>query len=281
MKIFFFLFSIIWTYELVGQTASFYADAMINALEPAHRVYAAEKFDSLFAERISQDNSFTDGLEDLPYVSNQSAEDGAFRILSWQVDAGEGKFNYVGYVQLSDGALHRFDSATGRAGHKVDDMTNITDWSGGLVYKILSAEDGNYMLTFRMLDAFTKVKTLEPLMISDEEVHIGKPGTFDADRRGSSARIALVHSADSNAQITYEPASQRFIFDHLIAVQGRLEGQGPTYVPDGSYKAFEYQDGNWVYIDKLYNQTNDGPLNPSNRETLNQNLFEGGNKKKN
>lgn len=281
MKFFLFLLSLIGTYGLVGQTESFYADAMINALEPAHRVFAAEKFDSLFAERISQENSFVDDLKDLPYVSNQSSEDGAFRILSWQVDAGEGKFNYAGYVQLSDGTLHRFDSATGRAGHKVDDMTNITDWSGGLVYKILSAEDGIYMLTFRMLDAFTKVKTLEPLMISSEEVYIGKPGRFNLNRKGSSARIALVHSADSNAQITYEPASQRFIFDHLIAVQGRLEGQGPTFVPDGSYKAFEYQDGSWVYIDKLYNQTNDGPLNPTIRERLNQNLFEEGNKKKN
>ena len=199
------------------------------------------------------------------------ADDGAFRVISWQVDEGNGTYKYVGYIQLKNGLIRKFDSEKGRVTHKSDNPCSVEDWTGGLVYKILSAEDGYYLLTFKMIDAFTKVKTLEPISIN-EGITLGRPGAFDINRRGASARLSLVHSADSNAQITYESSTRRFIFDHLIAVQGRMEGQGPTFVPDGSYRAFEYQDGGWTYIDKLYDQVNDGPLDPTRKQKLDNRL---------
>ncbi len=262
----------IFSTSLAGQSIAFFADAMVNASMPAHRVYAAERFDSLFLERISQSESFQDDLADLSFVSVQYDDARSLRVLSWQIDEGEGNFGYRGYVQLGDSQFQRFSSRTGRETYRSNRKTSIEDWAGGLVYKILTVEDGLYLLTFRMVDQFTKVKTLEPLSIEEGKVMIGRPGTFDLNKRGSSARIALEHSADSNTQITYEPSTQRFIFDNLIAVQGRLQGQGPTFVPDGSYRAFEYNEGSWKYIDKLYSEVNRGPLDPNSRKKLDTRL---------
>ncbi len=263
---------LIFTSSLVGQSISFYGDAMINASIPEHRRYAAERFDSLFVDRIATEDSFQDGLEDLSFISVQYDDARSLRVISWQIDEGEGNFGYQGYVQQSDGNLQGFNSQKGRDTYKSNRQGALEDWAGGLVYKVLTAVDGIYLLTFQMVDEFTKVKTLEPLSIEDGHIMIGRPGSFDINRRGASARIALEHSVDSNTQITYEPTSQRFIFDHLIAVQGRLQGQGPTYVPDGSYRAFEYEDGAWKYIDKLYTEVNDGPLDPSAQQGLDTRL---------
>jgi len=254
---------------------------MINASMSEHRIYAAERFDSLFVDRISAEDSYQDRLEDLTFISVQYSDEESLRVISWQIDEGEGSFGYQGYVQLPDGELRGFNSQKGRENYKSNRQTNIEDWSGGLVYKVLTAEDGIYLLTFQMVDEFTKVKTLEPLSIEGGKIMIGRPGSFDINRKGSSARIALEHSVDSNTQITYEPSSKRFIFDHLIAVQGRLQGQGPTFVPDGSYRAFEYQDGVWKYIDKLYTEVNDGPLDPTAQQGLNTRLNNQKRRKKN
>ncbi len=272
MRYFLFICLLLLTTFVNGQSLSFFGDAMINASMPANRVFAAEKFESLFLDRITQENSFNDSFEDLAFISVQYDDANSLRVVSWQIDEGEGSFGYRGYVQLSDGSLHAFGSLTGHESYKGNSSVNIEDWKGGLVYKVLTADDGIYLLTFQMIDEFTKVKTLEPLAFDGDKIMIGRPGSFDINRRGSSARIALEHSMDSNTQITYEPSTKRFIFDHLIAVQGRLQGQGPTYVPDGSYRAFEYQDGSWKYIDKLYTEVNDGPLDPTGQRNLDTRL---------
>jgi len=85
--------------------------------------------------------------------------------------------------------------------------------------------------------------------------------------------MAMIYSADSNASITYDDVTDRLVFDNLITVQGRMPGQGPTKVPDGSYKAYEWQNDSWVYIDKLYTEINDGALDPARSKKLNKKLF--------
>ena len=71
----------------------------------------------------------------------------------------------------------------------------------------------------------------------------------------------------ANAYITKPVDLDQFIiYDHLSPTSPQLEGMYDFYVPDGSYDAFKWEKGKWVYIkdfdartgksklDKLYNK---------------------------
>ncbi len=263
-----------------SQSIAFYADVMVNADDPAHRKYAAEEFNRMFAEELEAPSTFKNNFDELPWISIQYPMDSSFRTITWQVDHGAGKYTYSGYLQTRDNALHKMGGPRGRATHDNNAEINFDQWRGGLVYKVLSIPESSpnyFLLTFSILDQFTKAKTLEPLSFVDNQVRLGKEGLFNipGDNRSLNARLAMRYSADTNASVTYEESSGRLVYDNLIVVQGRIPGQGPTYMPDGSYKAFEKDDsGKWVYVDKLYTQWNEGPLDAPGKKMLDNELFE-------
>lgn len=262
-----------------AQNIRFYADAMVNASEPQHRQYASEHFHDMFTAELEANDSFSKTYDDLPWISIQYPDDHSFRIISWQVDLGDGKYDYQGFVQIKDNNTFAIGSISKRESFDGNDILNVENWNGGLIYKIITTAHPDvryYALTYRVDDKYTKVKTLEPITISEDAVLIGKKGLFSgsSNTQNLSARMAMIYSADSNASITYEEESDRIVFDNLITVQGRMPGQGPTQVPDGSYKAYEWKDGSWSYIDKLYTETNQGALDQNKK--LDKRLFKKG-----
>jgi len=265
---------------ILTQTLAFYADVMVNADQAQHRRFAQERFEDLFSTELETSSSLTKSYTDMPSLSIQYPRDSSFRTITWQVDHGDGKHAYGGYLQTSDNQLYKIAGPRGRSTHDTNQEISFSAWSGGLVYKII--EDGQdpstyYLLTYRILNEFTKVKTLEPLMISDVEVTLGKQGFFEntGSNEKLNARLSLLYSIDANASIIYDTETDRLVFDNLVVVQGRLPGQGPTAVPDGSYKAYERSsNGHWTYIDKLYDHWNEGALDPVRKGKLNNELFD-------
>ena len=43
------------------------------------------------------------------------------------------------------------------------------------------------------------------------------------------------------------------VFEHLISQTGEPQKKY-TYIPDGDYEGLKWQDGKWVYIEKVFNQ---------------------------
>jgi hypothetical protein len=101
-------------------------------------------------------------------------------------------------------------------------------------------------------DKFTTTKTAEIFSIEDGKLRIGMPIFKDA--AGVKERLHLTYSSDANVTLNYNPELGVIIFDHLISRMGNIPGQGPTQLPDGSYSGYQYTEGNWVYVDKMYNQ---------------------------
>lgn len=263
-------------YSGQGQSLSFYADAMVNANLPENRKFAAKKFAILFEDELKKETSLTKSFSNIPSLSIQYPSDSTFRVITWQIDHGNGRYQYEGYLQTDKNQITKFGGRNGRNSHDNNSIIDLDQWKGGLVYKILTPKDrpnDYYLLTFRMINQFTKVKTLEPLAFVEEQFVIGKKGQFLNDEQSANltSRMALLYSADANAGINYDEATNRLIFDNLVVVQGRMPKQGPTAVPDGSYRAYELtKDGHWTYVDKLFDQVNSGPLNTGRGKLSNQ-----------
>lgn len=245
---------------LSGQDYRFYADVMVNASEAQHRQLAAERFESLFLEALNAEDSFKQSFEDLSWIAIQYPEDRSFRIISWQIDEGNGRYSYKGYFQNSDSSLLPFARDGAISSTQVDRSIPWPQWQGGIIYKILTipTSDGNdyYALTFNQIDAYTKQKSLEPIHLEDEVIVLGHQEIFEIQGRSQRAkRLTITYSADSNAAITYQSAARQLVVDHLVSIPGRIPGQGPTMAPDGSYVSYRMQDdGSWEYQEKLFDQ---------------------------
>jgi hypothetical protein len=231
--------------------------------------------------------SFTD----LPWISIQYPPDSLWRIITWQVDKGNDTFAYHGYWQdQKNGALTRIAGPRGRKTHDTNAEVPMANWRGALVYKIIRTNndlDHYYLLTYKQINQYTKVKTLEPLIFDDRGMVLGRKDLFNYDQnfeesgvgKQLSSRLSITYSVDANASIRYENDSDKWVFDHLIVVQGRIPGQGPTPVPDGSYRAFEWKNKSWKYQSKLFTQINDGPVNPNRAERLSNEIYKSKKKK--
>ncbi len=271
---------ILFLYAIQGftQDLGFYADVMINADRPEHRQFAAQKFQENLKEKLADEQSFDFSFEEMPWISIQYPDDRSFRVISWQLDLGGGNFDYRGFVQ-KPGSLFSMMGISGRSTTDINDEIPFEVWKGGIVYKILQVagqDDIYYLLSFAQQDQFTKVKSIEPFRFVKDRPVLGLKGHFinDTESRAPDARIVMKYSADSNAGFVYDDESGRIVFENLVLVQGRIPGQGPTFVPDGSYKAFELDNnGQWQYVDKLYDQWNTGPLDAEGRKRVEQGLF--------
>ena len=260
-------------YGIQAQDMSFWADAMINSSNPEHRLLASDKFKESFDVSIKKENSFNNSFEELSWISVQYPADTSFRIISWQIEGSDSEYLYYGYFQNAD-QLIPFNTANGNDGLDEYDHINLSNWSGALVYRILQNDDSYMLWTFRFKDEYTKVKTCEPIIISSNSVRLGDP--IFQEEEGSPnymSRHILQYSADMNGTLDYYDETNRIVFDNLIMVAGRMEGQGMTYVADGSYRSFDFTDGKWKAKTKLFNQVSDRAPRVRGRSTGGKDLF--------
>ena len=259
-QLFILLFVLSTNFYGAAQDMAFFADVMVNAEVASHRILAADKFEILFQKAIEEEASFENKFDDLPFIFIRYPEHQSFRTITWQIDRGAGKFEYKGYFQLEDGTIYPLAGGRGQEALSAIGAIKWSKWRGGIIYKILTipsgSENKDYLLTYRQLDEFTKAKTLESVQITKDNILLSSEQIFGANKGGSNSnRITLSYSADSHCNIRYQPEAQQIVFDNLVSVAGRLEGQGPTLAPDGSYKAYTLQsDGTWNYQDKLFDQ---------------------------
>ncbi len=242
---------------MYAQDIAFWADAMINADKPEHRLSASETFEQEFLTSLNQENSYYNKYNNLEWISIQYPQDSSFRILSWQIDRGDGDYIYQGFYQ-DQTRLVPFDPTNGDAGLDEDEPIEIKNWSGALVYRIVQIDDQYMLWTFRYLDRYNKVKTCEPFTMTGDKLTLGS-AIFQEEENSPnySFRHIMQYSADMNATLDFNADSQRIIFDNLVMVGGRMEGQGIAYVADGSYRAYSYDNGKWIAIDKVFDQVLD------------------------
>ncbi len=244
---------------VIGQEMKFYADVMVNAADPEHRKLAAKGFEDLFTASLAEKGSFERDYAELEWISIQYPADRSFRIISWQIKGAEGEYDYRSIYQSPEIMAMTGSQSSSTLEGDYDEVA-FAEWAGGLVYKIFKQGDHYIAFTFRYLDEQTKLKTCEVINVLEEQVSLGFP--LFQEEEGSTNyknRIVLRYSADANATLALQEESSRIVYDNLIPVMGRMPGQGPTQVPDGSYKAYSLEGEKYKAIDKLFDQVMDTP----------------------
>lgn len=209
-------------------------------------------------------NSFYYSFDSLPGLSKVYAPDSSFRIFTWNISFDDYYSRQRGAIQMRtpDGSLKLFPlrDYSEFTGNADDSVRTRANWIGAVYYDVVktTAAGQNYytLLGYDHNSVMSNKKWLEVLSFdrNGEPVFGGPFFSFQNDsiRRPVAYRFSLEYKKEARAILMYDPESKLIIVDHLISETDEPKNKW-TYVPDGDYEAFKWQNGKWLHIDKLYN----------------------------
>ncbi|MEM6397311.1 MAG: hypothetical protein AAF741_13270 [Bacteroidota bacterium] len=241
---------------------AFYAYALLHDSTAEERFLACRELIPSLVESLKQSNSFQYDFERLgQHVSIQYPADSSFRIFTWQLHVSAEEYRYYGAIQLNNTELKLFpliDRSFELPEEEIQNMPLSPDrWYGNVVYDIQTVENENgesYYLLYGAdtYSAYRRRKLLDVLQFNDDKAVFGKPIFPATPGSLPRHRLVLEYSAAVSVTLRYDTDLEQIMMDHLIMVEGP-HGEGPVFVPDGSYEAFKLEnDGNWSYVEKVF-----------------------------
>jgi hypothetical protein len=289
-KFFFFLFYFLClvSIEVSGQTASgkhisakellqfekhqdslkSFADDIVNAPEPNQRFRADSFFIRMLVRSLKIPNSFYYPFDSLQTISKLYAPDSSFRIFTWQIKKDVYVFLQRGAIQMrtADGSLkliplHDISMFTKKP---QDSVRGANNWIGAIYYRIIQKNfNGKNIYTMLGFDDFTinsNKKWMEVLTFNEQgqPVFGGPYFSFKNDSAKASKkevdRFYIEYKKEASTTFNYDTSMNMIVYDHLISETDE-PNRKESYVPDGDYEGFRWENGQWLHISKVFNAT--------------------------
>lgn len=253
------------------------------------RFNSDSSFTKAFVKALKINNSFHYPFDSLETISKLYAPDSSFRIFTWQMVVNENLVRQHGAIQMNtkDGSLKLFPLID-----KSDVTANIADtvgdnkgWIGAVYYKIIETKTDNQkhytLLGYDENNIRSNRKLIEVLTFDDGmPVFGGRYFSFEQDtiKKPTLSRYVMEYRKDAGPRLTYDDDMKMIVFEHLESETNEPKKKW-TYIPDGDYEAFKWQNGKWVHVEKLFNQvTAEGkepmpaPVKDAEGNTIEENL---------
>ncbi len=229
-----------------------------------NRMQANSALIPLMEAALGVPNSFNYAFTKIENIAIQKPMDGAFRVFTWQLFIDKTEYRYFGYVQLNRAKATFFEltDESRKLENAEKEELAPEHWFGAIYYNVkeFKTKDGMKYLMFgyNANDQYEKIKVCDVLSIKSGHIIFGSPVFEIADiqgvRKQKLHRLVLNYSADAVLRLNYDPEMNIVIHDHLEQIGTKDPNIPFTYVPDGTYEAFELQkDGIWLHVDKLAN----------------------------
>lgn len=223
--------------------------------------------DSLFVKTLIRTlqvkNSFYYPFDSVYGVSRVYAPDSTFRILSWNLSFDQYYSRQRAAIQYNtpDGSLRLTPllDVSEFTENANDSVRTKNNWIGAVYYRIIKTEHNakNFytLIGFDNYSAMSNKKWIEVLTFDNrkEPVFGGPFFSFENDsiKKPVQHRYHIEYKKDARAVLEYDPELELIIIDHLISETDEPEKKF-TYIPDGDVEAFQWKNGKWVHIDKLF-----------------------------
>ncbi|MEL7021854.1 MAG: hypothetical protein AAGK47_09605 [Bacteroidota bacterium] len=244
----------------IEDTLGYLGYKIINDSLHDNRFASVYKFIPTLVRALQHKNSFHYPFERLKSVSIQYPQDSTFRIFTWQVYVEQGIYHYYGAIQMNNEDLQLFPLRD--RSEQIQDVAHQVlssdKWYGALYYNIKQFETphGTHyaLFGFDRVDFFNKSKLIDVLHFREGQPLFGAPVfvSKQPEQSFTKSRIILEYSAASSIRCNYDEFLEMIIYDHLIEVSQGVPGQGAKKVTDGSYEGFQYKDGMWEHVPKMF-----------------------------
>jgi hypothetical protein len=228
----------------------------INEISSVNRLISDSVFTKVFVRALSIKNSFYYGFDSVQ-IAKTYAPDSSFKIFTWQVERGKDKIRQRGVIQYktADGKMKitpLLDNS-----EFMDDLTQVSNsrnWVGAIYYKILLNEyQGKKYYTLIGLDennSESNKKWVEVLTFNENNEPIFGGPYIKHTTQGMRNRFGIEYKKDARVKLNWDEDQQMIIFDHLSSETGFVN-QKKTFVSDGDYEGFKWENGMWVHLEKV------------------------------
>lgn len=253
------------------------ADSMINASSAATRFRADSSFTRGLVRALRTSHSFQYPFDSLQTVSHLYAPDSSFRIFSWQLRRDEYVFLQKGAIQMrtQDGSLKLFPlfDYSMFTPKPTDSVRTPATWIGAIYYRIIlkEARGIKYYTLFGFDDySISSSKKWIDVLTFDQRGEPKFGGPFfsfreDTVNKPVQARFNIEYKKEASALLNYDPELDLIVYDHLIS-ESDEPAKKNTYVPDGTYEGFRWNNGQWVHVDKVFDfKLEDGQFPAENK----------------
>jgi hypothetical protein len=239
-------------------------DSLVRGSTYEVREAACVAFIPTLSRALRRPGSFDYPFNRVRTLSVVEAPDRSFRVFTFQMMLWDFTHRYFGAIQfrdskkrpvaLIDGSLFLSDSVLSSA------VLDAQAWYGALYYGITAKKHRGqtYYLLFGWdaLDLFSSRKLIEVLSFEGGQPVFGAPVLPDPSAPEQRInRFVLEFKREAAVTLNYDPELDLILFDHLVPENPLSEGIRSTYVPDGSYEGFSWDKGQWIYVEKVFHQT--------------------------
>lgn len=242
-----------------------FAYPIVFAKTPEQRLRADSNFVRSLVRTLKLRNSFYYPFDSLQTVSHLYSPDSVFRIFTWQFKKDEFFYLQRGAIQMRtrDGSLkliplHDVSMFTKKP---MDSVRSANNWIGAIYYRIIQKEsNGIKIYTLLGVDDFSigsNKKWMEILTFTGngEPVFGGPYISFKNDSAKSSKkpqlRFGIEYKKEAGTTFNYDQELDMIVYDQLISDSDEPDNK-ETYIPDGDFEGFKWQDGLWVHIPQLF-----------------------------
>jgi hypothetical protein len=241
-----------------------FADNIVFAQDPETRFHADSNFIRMLVRTLKQKNSFNYPFDSLQTISRLYSPDSAFRVFTWQLKKDEYSFYHRGAIQMktADGSLKLFPlhDVAPFSDRLLDSVRTAKNWVGVIYYRIVLKTFANKkyytLLGYDDYSSASTKKWMEVMTFDEngEPVFGGKYISFkdDTTKKPVQIRFNIEYKKEAATTFNYDPELDMILFDDLVS-ENNEPTHKETYIPDGDFQAFKWENGQWVHVDKVFN----------------------------
>lgn len=242
---------------------------MVFSQNPAERFRADSTFVRTLVRALLTKSSFSYPFDSVA-ISKLYSPDSTFRIFTWQLMKDEYVYLQKGAIQMKtpDGSLKLFPlhDVSMFSAKPADSVRGRLNWVGAIYYRIVMKSHNNKkyytLLGFDDFSISSNKKWMEVLSFNDKgEPVFGGPFISITDSSKKTKvlpRFNIEYKKEAKTFFNYDPELDMIVYDHLISESNEPERKD-TYIPDGDFQGFQWKNGQWVHVDKVFNfQLKDG-----------------------
>ena len=242
----------------------FVKNVMVDSFT-AGRMRSDSQFVKTLVRSLKIKNSFYFPFDSVTGIGKLYAPDSSFRIITWQLSFDDYYCRQRGAIQFRtpDGSLRLVPlrDYSEFADDPMDSIRSKDNWIGAVYYNIIQTKynNKNYytLFGFDANGVRSNKKWIEVLTFDNNQMPVfgGRFFSFEKDsaKKAPQFRYSIEYKKDASTTVNYDPDLKMILVDHLVS-ESNEDDLPYTFVPDGDYEGFKWENGKWLHVDKVFHE---------------------------
>ncbi len=238
------------------------SDTMILGKGAENRIKASYAYLGYLETALNAFPDLVYPFDSLRNISVLGDENTKFRIFTWELLFAPNKYRHLGIIHYhtkkKEPIVKVLNDFSDNIRNPQDTVAGINQWYGCFYYKILrkrrKGEFKYYMFGWDMNDGKSYKKVIDVLTFVDDKPIFGAKDFHFTDYNEVRTRFILEYDKHASTTMNYDEDMKLIVFDHMAPIGKSQSGKDDKdiLIPDGSYHAFKWKRGKWIFIEKLF-----------------------------